>query len=259
MDADEMALREQIETHKKRLRILEKRAALQGINTPPESLIEIDEIKGKIQKLKPGIPEVARLLSFVDESDFDLKYFIYVSDAKLEMLHPQLLGTSKYSDLGENRYTKLKSIIKNLEERGRVGTIDNPKSYFKGVLPMRWGLMDDSLLFVGETDHKVICMGGSSQHITGSQHANPLISYRNHPSLTNHIVFNLQQLTHASDISSEEEESASNELAWLIAKALRVMEGPIEKLEFFAKKLIINPNEEREFILGTPLYVALAD
>src|SRR3712207_7323658 len=44
----------QIEAHTKRLDILQVRAALQGINCPPEVLIEIDEIEKKLSCLWPS-------------------------------------------------------------------------------------------------------------------------------------------------------------------------------------------------------------
>jgi hypothetical protein len=44
MDTDEMALQKQIDAHKKRLRILQERAAIQGISAPPEILIEIKKL-----------------------------------------------------------------------------------------------------------------------------------------------------------------------------------------------------------------------
>lgn len=95
--------------------------------------------------------------------DNSLKYYIYISDAKLDMLYPQIsqpllkriagelninlklmgaeLGTSiKDNQLEQTRYSKLRIVQEYIEKRFSVGTIDKPgESYFKGTLRMRWG------------------------------------------------------------------------------------------------------------------------
>ena len=44
--------------HEKRLRVLELQAAMKGINTPPETEIEIEDIQAEIQRYQQMIDEL---------------------------------------------------------------------------------------------------------------------------------------------------------------------------------------------------------
>ena len=44
-------------------------------------------------------------------------------------------------DSGKTIYDKLDLVSSYLEKEGAVGTVDSPKQYFKGMLPMRGVLM----------------------------------------------------------------------------------------------------------------------
>jgi hypothetical protein len=90
-----------------------------------------------------------------------VKYYLYVSDTKLDMLYAQIprpvlerlavelkvdlkvlgvvLRTNPLED--ETRYAKLEVVTKYLEREGYVGTIDEPAEYFKGPVTMTWGFM----------------------------------------------------------------------------------------------------------------------
>ena len=87
--------------------------------------------------------------------------YLYVSDTKVRMLFEQMCSTSKSplpngptsptgpvqgvaGALSEgalaDRDDKVRAIEKCLLERNLVGTPQQPKEYFKGALPMRWGM-----------------------------------------------------------------------------------------------------------------------
>jgi hypothetical protein len=87
-----------------------------------------------------------------------MKFYIYVSDAKLDMLFAQMpMPISKriaadlsidlkvvsvsltHTPSDASRYSKLKVVTKYIEENEKVGSVGSPRAYFKGVLPMRWG------------------------------------------------------------------------------------------------------------------------
>ena len=92
------------------------------------------------------------------------KYYIYVSDTKVNQLYDQipkkLLGkiaseltldlkpygvgigaTFKKEQAQETRFSKLKIVIQYLEKfmSEEIGWVDAPGVYFKGTLPMFWG------------------------------------------------------------------------------------------------------------------------
>src|SRR5712692_3005987 len=121
-----------------------------------------------------------------------MKYYIYISDAKLAMLYAQLprsflhkiaselsinlklvvteIGATIKGNQNEiTRYTKLQTIVKYIEKHFDVGTIDEPKTYFKGTLPMQWGriLRSGVVYFGGTTPRATIALGGSRQHVLG--------------------------------------------------------------------------------------------
>jgi hypothetical protein len=45
-------LRDFLRTHQRRLRALEQQAALQGVQTPPQVVIEIEDLKGEIADIE---------------------------------------------------------------------------------------------------------------------------------------------------------------------------------------------------------------
>src|SRR2546430_14102855 len=106
-----------------------------------------------------------------------MKYYIYISDTKIDMLYPQipkpilkkiasslsidlkLLGAevnigAKSNPSEETRYAKVKIVSEYIEKHLDVGSVDAASTYFKGTLPMRWGELAESgtVFFVGYTN-----------------------------------------------------------------------------------------------------------
>ena len=94
-----------------------------------------------------------------------MKYYVYISDTKIDMLYPQipkpllkkiasnlsidlkLLGAevnigTKSNQSDETRYAKVKIVSEYIEKHLDVGTIDTPSTYFKGKLLMQWGQIE---------------------------------------------------------------------------------------------------------------------
>lgn len=120
-----------------------------------------------------------------------MEYYVYVSDAKLEMLYEQIptrlrdrLATELKIDLkllstafseqpsGKSKYAKLKLVTDFITKNKQVGTIDNPLSYFAGTLEMSWGPYgtgDEQIVyFGGSTNKTIIGLGGSLKHVIGN-------------------------------------------------------------------------------------------
>src|SRR6266496_4413294 len=121
----------------------------------------------------------------------DVKYYIYLSDAKLDMLYPQipksllkriaselnislkLLGAEltagiKGTQSEETRYSKVRIVSKYIEEHLHLGTVDSPDAYFKGTLPMKWGLLPGDNFYTNASETGVVYFGGfSDQTIVG--------------------------------------------------------------------------------------------
>lgn len=89
-----------------------------------------------------------------------LRYYLYISKTKLEMLYQQITPIEKNKRSFEWKATlgvlsaagktekesvptqekMLEMVIKEIEDAGQVGTVDDPNIYVKGTLPMRWGI-----------------------------------------------------------------------------------------------------------------------
>src|SRR6266851_4346307 len=102
-------------------------------------------------------------MAFRIKKSGELKYHLYISSSKLEMLYQQVSSSGKDKRSVEwavdskavkfmrkreaedepDRDDKLKSVLRELDDEELVGTIEEPKEYVKGSLPMRWGLLSD--------------------------------------------------------------------------------------------------------------------
>ena len=131
-----------------------------------------------------------------------LRYFIYVSDAKLEMLFDQIppklrqrlsaeakvdlkLASLTIKEAGQpapTRMAKLKVVDRYIDRNQRVGTVEEPgKQFFRGKMPLRWGWLRDGYsddppwhglhvaFFRGEHDGHIIILVGSRRHVLGEQ------------------------------------------------------------------------------------------
>jgi len=207
-----------------------------------------------------------------------MKYYIYISDAKIEMLLPQvphtvkkkiatefgidlkLLSAKRKSEVEteESRISKLETVVTYIREYGNLGSVDEPDSYIEDTLPMKSGTLGGNLkdgaplvYFGGETNKTVMGLFGSAKHMVGASGVPPAPA----GSTTNFILAYLQ-----GTIQTEQ-----TEVFEAIHQLLTSMKSPPEQLEFLAKRLLYEPHFSRRggkkgpVILATPLYVAKAD
>jgi hypothetical protein len=203
-----------------------------------------------------------------------LRYYVYISDSKVDMLLPQVdpAFTGKRStELGFNlkvvagkrkvesdadRIARLERVVRHLDDFCDVGTIDEPGQYFRGRLAMRWQqATPGATYFAGATEETVVGLGGASHHIIGG--ATP-DKDRISPSLLPGLIPGMRAM-----LDDEASESAL-ELAYLANRNLR---GDEQEMEFVAKRLRHGPSPYPELdggrsvhvLVGSPLFVALAD
>ena len=120
-----------------------------------------------------------------------MKHFIYLSDTKVERHFAQIqqsfFSTAKanklrlklgfaeadFSDATQppNRYMKLAGILSELAERESIGTLEQPKLYFKGKLRMKYGIYPNTELvyFSGRNDNTIVGLVGSLKHFEDKQ------------------------------------------------------------------------------------------
>ena len=218
-----------------------------------------------------------------------MKYYLYVSKTKIDILYPQILKTildniddesninagfsntlTANPDSGKTLYDKLDLISSYLEKEGSIGTVDSPRQYFKGILPMRWssyGRDEKSQLvyFGGNTDAgTVLGLGGSMDHVLGKEKvSSPANSHSLPFAIANKLSMELNiPLTPGDkyEIEGWSRAFALNDESYLEAASLATdqMEGPLQNLEFLAQKLLAG-GDERKVVRGTPIYVAVAE
>jgi hypothetical protein len=228
-----------------------------------------------------------------------MKYYIYISDAKVDMLFPQvpheikkkvalefkmdlkLLSASRKTETEteDNRIARLETVADFIRQFGKVGSVDQPDEYIDDCMTLKWGdyaagwdEKSPVVYFGGETDRTIVGLGGSSKHIIGSQGETSSHSHSATPFL---IKFLAEELGLQG---SKKLKQAEEDIKYLgdgrfspitaVELATLQMNGPEQRLEFLAKKLMYGPvqryDDEPEYrdkhvLLATPLYMALAD
>lgn len=225
-----------------------------------------------------------------------LKYYVYISDAKVDMLFAQIPAklrnriaadlkvdlkiisasiTSRASE--ETRYSRTALVDDFLRKHTDLGTVDDPKAYFAGTMLMRWGPLYDGRIvyFGGMTDDTVIGLAGSRRHIltsAGDSHVNvgggsgapDLIALLRNADPNIIGAVGLGHLPSLGDQLGRAEAAA-------IYTASTSMGGSVQQLDFVAKRLATrgaaptsDSGQDRQgfgktILLGTPVYVAQAD
>jgi hypothetical protein len=220
----------------------------------------------------------------------DVKYYLYVSSGKIEMLYPQVADDEKKKKANEwkidlkylsysrkterephdTQEARLEAIVETLDTQGKIGTIEEPKDYFRGRFKMRWGIYADSgrpneepplVYFGGTTAETIFGLGGSSRNVIGFRGAGNTGSRSVTPYLVAHLLRGLDISNKGWDISGSHDTSEQHTLE-AIAAANEYLTGPDLQMEFVAKTLLVGrkylstSERKMKIILGTPLYVA---
>jgi hypothetical protein len=229
----------------------------------------------------------------------DMKFYLYLSRAKLNMLYRQIDNTGKRkasiewkvdlkafsitkkseteSDIDDD--DKLKAVIAELESQELIGTLEDNKPYIKSIFPMRWGVYDDSKLrpdnegplvwFSGIQNRLLLGLGGSSHHIEGCYGMTSTASRSSTAALVNFLRTGMETgETKSLRRPWHEPHDYDCEIGSAMALANHYLRGPVQNLEFVAKVLWSgDPTEiipwdsdgHGRAILATPLYVAQVD
>jgi hypothetical protein len=228
--------------------------------------------------------------------DHAMKYFIYVSDTKVDMLYSQIprrllekialelnidlkfMGTGiattiKPNRPEETRYSKVRLITEYIEKHLPIGLIDTPNSYFKGSLSMRWGMHPHEgppflVYFGGTTDRTILGLTGSPQHVLGNQSASSATVMENvyiSPSLNGFFALESIVREEQDSTTSTKHPLADEDPAELVEYMTTEMSGITQPLEFLAimhwrgprSQHLRREGNEQYILLGSPIYVAL--
>ena len=209
------------------------------------------------------------------------RYFVYISDSKVDMLLQQIdpgatrkRTTSVTVDLkvlkgqrgvetavGADRTERLERVVRHLTDFGDLGSVDEPGQFFWGLLPLRWGPLVGAdglslVYFGGRTERTVLGLGGARSHVFGAPPAaelEPPLSRSLLPSLLAGIV---KVPSIAAAVTGE----GDGEAFEAVHRATTDLRGPAQNMEFIAKRLVHGETAAGESVLlGSPLYVALVD
>lgn len=200
------------------------------------------------------------------------RYFVYISDAKVDMLLQQIdpgalrkrtaevgfdlkfLKAKRGAETlaGAERTARLERVVRYLTDFGDLGTVAEPGQFFGGMLPLRWGPMVGAdgfpmVYFGGRDERTVLGLGGSRAHVFGTP---PGVEQEPLPVGRSMLPSLLSGLT--SDPGADGPAA--------VRAATDGLRGPEQTMEFVAKRLMHEPGPDgTDVLLGSPLYVALVD
>ena len=206
------------------------------------------------------------------------RYYLYISDSKIDMLLAQIdpgLTRKRTAELslnlkifgakrgveqpaGADRIARLERVVRHLQDFGDLGSVDRPGQFFGGLLPMRWGPFYGTSLvyFGGDTGRGTVGLGGSARHVMGGSgsHDGQELARSVTPRLLDGLTAD-PEIGELLGVGSRTDE----EVLRAVTLANAGLRGPVENVEFVAKRLLYGTVDDRLVLLGSPLYVALAD
>ncbi|MGA3205505.1 MAG: SAVMC3_10250 family protein, partial [Bryobacteraceae bacterium] len=224
----------------------------------------------------------------------DMKFYLYRSKAKIEMLYEQVVDPkkkqkikwkleakpiSRESETDDSEVTleeKLQRVLRELDDEEQIGSLEDNKPYIRATLLMRWGMYNDygyrddasgPLVYFGSTDDQLLFgMGGSSNHIKGMYGLGSTSSRSVTPVLVNFLLCGLRDGERQPDYL-DADRSEMEHTYEAMALANHYLRGPVQNLEFVAKLICRDQNcklrpwrsERGDGILATPLYVSQID
>jgi hypothetical protein len=210
-----------------------------------------------------------------------LKYYVYISATKVEMLYSQIpadflkgaeaelkvnLGVISTSVKGrgpeeaKELSARVAAVGSYIRDHDEVGTVENPKSWIEGIASMRWGCVreyaSDIAFFGGKLGTRTLALLGSSESLIGE----PKVSEANHASFYYTMRFFNAMLANRRFKEERDwrfenaEKPPYNSYAKSVDIAYGALAGTEANLEFLALVL----HQEEKLVVATPLFVALA-
>ena len=207
-----------------------------------------------------------------------MKYFLYISTLKVNMLFDQIPSQIKKRiaaelkiDLGvfsttiktlpdsETTISKLQLVLKHLEREGEIGDVWTPKAYFEGTMNMNWGTIifarqeepsvKDMVRFGGIIDKIRVCLVGSNAHMLGEA-GKPVHADYSRPSFIRSVADDVRD----ASVDEFEADYAARDLLANIDRGV----DDTQSVEFVAKTYLVEDEKHGAIRLGSPLFVASA-
>lgn len=203
-----------------------------------------------------------------------LRYFVYVSDLKLQMYLDQIAEPARREIVAElkfdlklvslalsspatdrslrqdSRAAKLAVVEEYFKRHESLGDLTSKQGYFTAEAEMDWEPLDDdeTVLFCGYAEKVLVVLGGSISHVLGRPSSRTQIG--SHPP------------TIRAAVLRGDEPSAGN-LGSALEAAARATSSTPQMMRFLARVISRGPlsgdSAQDEYLLGTPLYVEAID
>ncbi|WP_455359444.1 DUF7019 family protein [Streptomyces sp. SYSU K21746] len=218
-----------------------------------------------------------------------MRYYVYVSEAKLDMLFGQIppkllsrlgaevkvdlkvVGLTVQKDRTEaDTYGRLEVVEAYLDRNFDISWMNEPSTWFRGESDLRmsgYGRAPDGPVFMmGQEGGTVVVLIGSAHHLIG-QRVSPDTAAVGHSMLPS--LFRLVQqavddrlLTAPGGVPRRESPAETEEMLQQVVQLGRGLRGPGSSCEFLARRLlsgVVTDGQGRQLnvVVGTPLYVAL--
>jgi hypothetical protein len=199
-----------------------------------------------------------------------IKYYLYISDAKVEMLAGQLkrgagevlsgwkvnvgpVGVeTALRPVPASRYKQIEKIRRHILAREDYGTIDDPGAYVIDTVPVRWGPFGaDSAItfFTGATARTVFALGGSTASLIQPPRREGGGAYPRGGSATDILIstllhaFGRTDHPHYDPVATDYPGALSDAISGLAADYARLPSCPQVEVEFLAKTLVAGEQE----------------
>jgi hypothetical protein len=227
-----------------------------------------------------------------------MKFYVYISDIKVDMLLPQIadkakqkiatefkldlkvLTASRRSETEESndRVTRLEAVSTFIREYGNVGSLKNPDVYIYDSMYLSMAISHKiNFVYFGgfasyqgdnereldsyyDINETVIGLGGSAEHVIGNPTPDGITVSRSHLVT---IMQGMEQLSKLDGLRHASEDVVSQlslHRVHTLALQMLLKEEQMQKMEFLARTLLYE--EDRRLgrvIIATPIYIALAD
>jgi len=208
-----------------------------------------------------------------------MKYYVYVSDSKVDMLFAQIpsrfaerlaielkidfkiISASVSSGASnETRFSRLAIVKQYIEKHENVGSIDEPNEYFIGKMQMSWSkfpFTSQMVYFGGIANQTALGLAGSLKHVIGE--SQPPEKFQWSLSDLGGAYVGLIDALNPDEPSNQ---VPAEKVTSLVARMTQeiISTGNTQNLEFLARKLKegYSRHYDKKVLLGSPIYVSLS-
>ncbi|HRQ40528.1 MAG TPA: SAVMC3_10250 family protein [Chloroflexota bacterium] len=209
-----------------------------------------------------------------------LKYYIYVSNSKIDMLYSQIPRTVRSQleaevklnlrllevsfakkQFDDSVYERLATVLEFLKKNNEIGHLSAPKDFFTGTMYLDWAQIHPGVVYFGGIYNDIaLGLGGSMKYVLGYDLREVEKGISHTPWLVSYLLEELDQrllkpnLGHKMTADEEENRIINSTNSWSADLSKRA----IAKFEFVAKKMLFVGQNGKKVLLGTPIYVAEA-